>query len=486
MRDFFKNNEKGAIIVLTAFLVPLMIICLGLAIDFGNLYAHKTRLQNAADAAALAGARAFAVSSEEQTPDTYEYHPHADAEAELYTEENAERHNLNNDVNFIPSAGQSSDEKTIYYKVELNEQVPLYFMRILGDNFKETQVDAVSIAAISASEGYEYENGRDLFLFKHNFDAVNSINNPDTDKKGQISNFFDGNIAFTDGSGQNEDNASKYKYTSLRYSSQKDDLAYFFTSKVKEEDLSINEAKEKGLDYAFPSIFEDYDMQDLAKRARAELELPEYVEDTGWPQWDESKYSSWDEYTAVTDAYSKAQSDYKSHFKLTTDDNGYYKNLTSAKLSDDIAISANNGDGNVNATIDSAIPGSSDDPVYLYLDPTIYFFGLDVNVSNGRPLILIYTGTGSVHINVASGATFSGVYYAPNSEDVLINAGGATFEGTIIAGSMSLRGDDSTYRYKDFIDGQSAKHKVGNDGKASKGSTVNLVNLNKVNNVEWH
>lgn len=54
-----ERQQKGAFIVLTAFLLPLLIALSGTVIDFGNLYIHKARLQNATDAAAIAGAYAY-------------------------------------------------------------------------------------------------------------------------------------------------------------------------------------------------------------------------------------------------------------------------------------------------------------------------------------------------------------------------------------------------------------------------------------------
>jgi len=42
----FLKQERGAIFVLTALLLPLMFGFLGFAYDVGNLYMHKARLQN--------------------------------------------------------------------------------------------------------------------------------------------------------------------------------------------------------------------------------------------------------------------------------------------------------------------------------------------------------------------------------------------------------------------------------------------------------
>ncbi|MBQ1866947.1 pilus assembly protein TadG-related protein, partial [Selenomonas sp.] len=55
-------HQKGAILILTALLLPMLICGTGLAVDLGNIYVQKTRLQNTADAAALAGAKAYAVN----------------------------------------------------------------------------------------------------------------------------------------------------------------------------------------------------------------------------------------------------------------------------------------------------------------------------------------------------------------------------------------------------------------------------------------
>lgn len=154
MRNFLKSNEKGAVIVLFALLTPIMMICAGLAIDLGNLYAHKSRLQNAADAAALAGARAYAIHSDTETTD---YHPKADEEAEKYAKIDATENNLRNAIVGKYSVAPDADEFTIYYKVDLTETVPLYFLRIVGLFEQEVKVSAL---ATIVNGGYEYKPSR--------------------------------------------------------------------------------------------------------------------------------------------------------------------------------------------------------------------------------------------------------------------------------------------------------------------------------------
>ena len=58
-----KNMQKGAVLVFLALMLPILVFFAGMAVDFGRAYLHKSRLQNAADAAALAGVSAAAESS---------------------------------------------------------------------------------------------------------------------------------------------------------------------------------------------------------------------------------------------------------------------------------------------------------------------------------------------------------------------------------------------------------------------------------------
>ena len=55
--DMWKSKaQKGAFLVFTALMIPIIFLCAGFAVDLGNAWAYKSKLQNAADAAVLAGA----------------------------------------------------------------------------------------------------------------------------------------------------------------------------------------------------------------------------------------------------------------------------------------------------------------------------------------------------------------------------------------------------------------------------------------------
>lgn len=54
------KNERGAIAIMTAFLMVVLLIMAGFTIDFGQAYVNKRQMQTAADAAALAAASIYA------------------------------------------------------------------------------------------------------------------------------------------------------------------------------------------------------------------------------------------------------------------------------------------------------------------------------------------------------------------------------------------------------------------------------------------
>ncbi|MBR1807094.1 MAG: pilus assembly protein [Selenomonadaceae bacterium] len=65
-RKFFARiKQRGQMLVLFALMIPIIMLFVGLAFDLGWYYLNVSRLQNAADAAALAGAQAIQDNSED-------------------------------------------------------------------------------------------------------------------------------------------------------------------------------------------------------------------------------------------------------------------------------------------------------------------------------------------------------------------------------------------------------------------------------------
>ncbi|MFU8787787.1 MAG: TadE/TadG family type IV pilus assembly protein [Methylobacter sp.] len=59
MKLNYPKKQRGAIVVLVAIALPVLLLIMGLALDFGHVFVNKTRLQNALDATALSAAIAI-------------------------------------------------------------------------------------------------------------------------------------------------------------------------------------------------------------------------------------------------------------------------------------------------------------------------------------------------------------------------------------------------------------------------------------------
>ena len=87
---FFAGQRKGAVIVMVAILLAVLLGCAALAVDIGHLYVARAELQRTADAAALAGAQALGRSSSDSaTGDYYQSSEDVYIEAEKYAGLNA-------------------------------------------------------------------------------------------------------------------------------------------------------------------------------------------------------------------------------------------------------------------------------------------------------------------------------------------------------------------------------------------------------------
>ncbi|MBN1955207.1 MAG: Tad domain-containing protein [Anaerolineae bacterium] len=60
MKERNERNERGQTVVIVAFMVVVLLLMAGLAVDGGTAYLNRRRMQNAADAGSLAGAHALA------------------------------------------------------------------------------------------------------------------------------------------------------------------------------------------------------------------------------------------------------------------------------------------------------------------------------------------------------------------------------------------------------------------------------------------
>ena len=242
----FKNSlqalreERGAIFVLTAILLPVILGFMGFGYDVGNLYMHKARLQNAADAASLAGARAFVDEAASQrktlrtqymnnnnvtsipTDVSAEINETVKTEAKTAAKTAAVANVAKNMVNLhnndyqskyylitgrITESGKNYEQQ--YFKANLEETVPLYFIPILLD-LKEQKVAAEAISTIinkgtgKASNKKEKFGPDSLFMTKHGFANLgdtfynDGAGNTDTKAPTWTDDYFEGNLRYTE------------------------------------------------------------------------------------------------------------------------------------------------------------------------------------------------------------------------------------------------------------------------------------------------
>src|SRR5215471_10545249 len=124
-----KRKSKGYAIITTALSATLLFPLVGLAIDVGILYVVRAQLWLAADAAAMAGARALGSATDSVTQTA-----NAQAAANTYLSANWPSHfwksSTPNGPNVQVVAG--TNIRSVVTTAAVN--VPLYFLRILRQN----------------------------------------------------------------------------------------------------------------------------------------------------------------------------------------------------------------------------------------------------------------------------------------------------------------------------------------------------------------
>lgn len=423
-----KCRQKGQILVFTAVLLPLLIAACGFTVDFGNMYMHKSRLQNAADAAAIAGGYAFRDNKE-----NIDSHPKANKASE-----ESVNSNLSN-FDGISRLCQARVDKdgVIYYRVELSESVPVYFLRLFGVGDSAT-VSADSIASIVNLGGGKNNIFQNLFSFgSGGFESKQANQNPDNPGVSLIgeSSFYQGDIR---GIGPDADMSKHYTHELLTFASRDAFLA--------DRKLTVRQAldidKKNGTHEYYTTPSQDYEhrldenLKDIVDAAKGH----EYI----WSN-NEKKFS---------DILSQA-----------ANNNFYVYNTTG---------------GNPEIRIDRLPPKSDPNdnrPLYIVCNDigNIYFEN-KIKDRNSRPIIIVYTGTKPINVHGATndeatpGSYFHGIIYAPYS-NVLLNDQKLSFYGSIASKGLTITGK-GTYEIDKTIGGGDG-NSTGN-GTASSNATVGL------------
>ena len=440
--DISSKAQKGQIIVFTAVLLPLLIAATGFTVDFGNMYMHKARLQNAADAAAIAGGHSFV-----QNNDTLSNHPHADEAAEKSIDLNHPKiANIIRDYK-----ARNTDQGITIYRVHLTESVPVYFLSFFGVG-DTTDVTAESFAQIAYTGG---SSGGSLFdnLFSYGsggFRSINASQNPDNPSISQIldASFYQGRIV---GMGADADMTKNYRH----------------------ELLNLN-AKTHYQNGSFTSI------QDAINYSNA------HPDDTMIVTPEQDLNTSLD--YKLAEILGNAKADLAKNKLIWTNENNI-SNIKSQVLSKDIDYIYNpttntpeyGPGGNTEFKINDYIPANEstkDKPLFVVVDPpknpwydgegcygthklTLQGYNMP---ADSRPIVYVYTGTGTINIE-ANNATFYGAIYAPYA-NIHMNDQGLTFHGSILSKGLEITGK-STYIYKKFLSDSAGTGSSGTGGNAN-------------------
>lgn len=422
-----KCRQKGQILVFTAVLLPLLMAACGFTVDFGNMYMHKSRLQNAADAAAIAGGYAFRDNKE-----NIDEHPKADKASE-----ESAKSNLSN-FNGIGQLRQARVDKdgVIYYRVELSESVPVYFLRLFGVG-DSTTVSADSIASIVNLGGGKNNIFQNLFSFgSDGFKSTNANQNPDDPGVSLIGNssFYQGDIRGIGPDAKMPISGIDYTHELLTFASRDAFLA--------DRKLTVRQAldidKKNGTHEYYTTPSKDYEhrlddnLKDIVDAAKSH----EYI---------------WGSEKTVTEILQQAAN------------NNFFIYNNSPNVNPELVV--------------DCLPTKNDPndnrPLYVVCDktgnPTKLTIKNKVVNRNSRPIIFVYTGTDTINIE-ANDSYFHGIIYAPYAT-VHINDGGMSFYGSIASKGIAITGK-GTYEIDKTIGGGDG-NSTGN-GTASSNATVGL------------
>lgn len=430
-----KCRQKGQILVFTAVLLPLLMAACGFTVDFGNMYVHKSKLQNAADAAAIAGGYAFRDNKE-----NIDKHPKADKASEESAKSNLTK------FDGIGQHYQARVDKAgvIYYRVELSESVPVYFLRLFGVG-DSTTVSADSIASIVNLGGGKNNIFQNLFSFgSGGFKSINDSQNPDNAGISLIgeSSFYQGDIRGigSDAKMPISGPTGDYRHELLTFAARDAFLA--------DRKLTVRQVLDRDNIYDNDKTNDTYEYHTLPTKD-SDHQLDENLKD-------------------IVDAA-------KGH--------EYIWNNGEKKLSNILPQAANNNFYIYNSTGNNpdieidCLPTKSDPndnrPLYIVCNNIgNIFFRNKIEDQNSRPIIIVYTGTSKEQINVTAdkGSYFHGIIYAPYVK-VHINDDKMSFYGSVASKEIEITGK-GTYEIDKTIGGGDG-NSTGN-GTASSNATVGL------------
>lgn len=237
--DMWKSKaQKGAFLVFTALMIPIIFLCAGFAVDLGNAWAYKSKLQNAADAAVLAEAYQYQADSNDKKKieDRIDKYMNANNGGIPFSRD--KKDDSKNGIFYrFPKDGDT--QKGLLLTLHVSEEAPTAFSKMFG--FGSLHVAVVSTARILTSSG---GTSSDVFSYamigaaKSNSDIMKKLNrwNPySIDIEGQDT-YIDGKIYAGDTVRVNgKDNTNVIESTNFSTSSTDDESLWPFGNQEWDE-----------------------------------------------------------------------------------------------------------------------------------------------------------------------------------------------------------------------------------------------------------
>lgn len=455
-------QERGAVFVLTAMLLPVLCGFMGLAYDAGNVYMHKARLQNVTDAAALAGGAVFGVK--DQTTDRKQgnkifmdgvSHKDADDEAKRYINQN--KINLGNEITVeelsalayqgdptTDSATKKVTQNTdIYYRVIASEKVPLYFIPVIF-NKHEQDVRTVSVAlakTTTVTTPGSTDGGGDnprqpitsifnnLFTYSDEL-STNPVYVHDGNAGTEAIAAYQGTIAYTHGNDPNS-----YYATTGQNGSSTSIFNHFYENKTGD----TLEQRIHSADDNITKVINDPTINTFFKTT-------DYLE--ALKNWLNGPHIEIKERTGNV----------RNHFDLSDINNPGSYFYASGLISNVFYI--NNG-CNLEINIKGKINNQIGNKFYDDYTPIYLITAADVNVNNiqiannVRPVVLVYLGTGTLWLQgTQNGDNQNLTVYAPYATIRIQNYNG-TFHGNIIGEKILSDGSNKgTWIQQNFLENE--------------------------------
>ncbi|MCI7054569.1 MAG: pilus assembly protein TadG-related protein [Dialister sp.] len=412
------KNERGAYMVFFAILIPILFGCAGLAVDLGNGFAHHARLQKAADAAALAGAAAFAMNQE-----TVDSHPKADAQAETYAKVNWG----NGRASFQKRPQAQTVDGVSYYRVLLQESIPTTFIKFVGikEDLFNIEAEAVAVIPTKSNEQLKFDSlasfsGSMSGTFNNNNGTDNGNNNP-------IASTYDGHVVC-----YNQD------FYNANYN--KPEFQKFFTGEAR--NLPRNEAVQKGL-YSPMEKGNESDFTAFCQKTNDAIDKM---------------------FSDPADYFTPARGSQNCSLP-NSDYDGTQKNK--------VLLTGEPGNGNFSLTLGN-LAGDPNEPVYVYLKGVFSLVNINLQKDIKRPIIFCLPEKNpwwptEIHFN-GNDHDFRGVLYTPYANNTPLNFENGTFRGTILTHDLTLQSNHGSFVFEEFGFPTGGSSSSGGTGSGSSSS----------------